>query len=87
MIVCPKCGADTRVSETRAAPSGVRRRRACLSTACDGRVTTLEVPLYVGDRLTGGVVMVPREQLRRMAALLAGILQEQVGTDTEDGAK
>lgn len=71
-----------RVTETRGAPSGIRRRRACRNSLCNGRLTTMEVAVNFYDRLSGGMVMVPRERLRQMAALLADALQEQVGVST-----
>jgi transcriptional regulator NrdR family protein len=46
MIVCPKCGCDTAVQETRPAAVGTRRRRICVDKACQGRVTTYEMPVY-----------------------------------------
>jgi len=39
MIPCPKCGGDTKVSETR----GNRRRRICADYTCNARITTREV--------------------------------------------
>jgi len=44
MILCPTCGSEARVSETRdAGESGyVRRRRICANESCRQRVTTYE---------------------------------------------
>lgn len=43
-MICPKCGADMRVVDTRAAENdSVRRRRAC--TGCSFRLTTYEITL------------------------------------------
>ena len=39
MIRCPRCGADTKVAETR----GAKRRRICSSITCNARLTTKEV--------------------------------------------
>lgn len=41
--VCPACGADSSVTETRPAPGAVRRRRLCMSIACSKRWTTYEL--------------------------------------------
>ena len=47
MMDCPKCGARTRVLDTREAASVmgncVRRRRRCVMKKCGFRYTTLEV--------------------------------------------
>jgi len=40
---CPVCGSTTRVSETRAAAYGSRRRRVCKSASCGHRFTTAEI--------------------------------------------
>jgi transcriptional regulator NrdR family protein len=40
MIVCPRCGSDTAVSETR----GHKRRRVCKDYSCNARLTTYEIP-------------------------------------------
>lgn len=47
MILCPVCGAKTRVLETRAP----RRRRGCRVTGCLGKVTTVEVAVPDGQAL------------------------------------
>ena len=39
MVVCPKCGGDTRVTETRSA----KRYRVCKDTTCNARLSTIEV--------------------------------------------
>jgi transcriptional repressor NrdR len=39
-VECPYCGADSRVSDSRPAADGVRRRRECLE--CERRFTTYE---------------------------------------------
>jgi transcriptional regulator NrdR family protein len=79
MIECPKCGGDTRITETRQALSGARRRRKCLLRGCDGRVTTIEIVVHEADRVPGGMALVSIAKLRKMAAVLADVLQEQVG--------
>lgn len=40
-MICPKCGAGSRVANSRKHQSTLRRRRVCL--LCDHRWTTLEV--------------------------------------------
>lgn len=41
MIACPKCGADTRVMETR----DERRTRVCMAVACGAKFVTVELPV------------------------------------------
>lgn len=53
MILCPLCGAKTRVLETRvtATAGGARRRRGCTAGECAGKVTTIEVVVPDGRAL------------------------------------
>lgn len=44
-IVCPACGGETEVMETRRNSGSLRRRRHCTDGACAGRVTTVEFPV------------------------------------------
>lgn len=48
-MICPKCGADTKVIETRTAEKNqIRRRRECLE--CKYRFTTYEITQIVKAR-------------------------------------
>lgn len=49
---CPNCGSEMHVTETRQSPVGIRRRRACDSKTCNGRLSTLEVVVASGSRAT-----------------------------------
>lgn len=40
-IICPACGGDTQVVDSRPSGQGIRRRRRCI--ACGERVTTHEL--------------------------------------------
>ncbi len=74
---CPTCGGETRVSETRANTSGLRRRRRCVDDACPGRTTTQEILVRGGDgdRYAAGVfVLVPRRLWTRLARLAKAFL-------------
>lgn len=44
-ILCPLCGCDTEVIETRRNLKSLRRRRKCRNVACTGKVTTVELAL------------------------------------------
>ena len=69
---CPTCGAATSVQETRSIPGGLRRRRRCVSTSCDGRLCTLELAAPATMRKWGEpMVFVPLAQLEEVARLLA----------------
>lgn len=72
---CPKCGAGTRVSETRVIEQGVRRRRFCLQPTCSGRQTTLEITVPKGKRHDGhDFVLIKRSDLVRLRAISIGAL-------------
>lgn len=51
------------VTETRANQSGIRRRRACLASGCDGRVTTQEIAMRVGHTGRGGQPLMESEHI------------------------
>ena len=69
MIACPVCEGKTRVVETRATNTGLRRRRYCLNPACTGRVSTIELPVeFVGGHgqykaADGDLVVISRRRL------------------------
>jgi transposase-like protein len=52
--VCPQCGGDTGVIDTRPYLDGVRRRREC--QACGYRYSTLEYSVAYIEELRGGDV-------------------------------
>ena len=60
---CPKCGADTRVLETRASKNHLRRARRCQSLTCGHRYGTREI-VVLGRN--GPSVMVDAEHLRKL---------------------
>ncbi len=81
MIACPVCGGETEVTETRTAGNASRRRRRCVVRACEGRVTTYEIPIadpqsVAAIGIGGGVVIVPRRWLEKLETRLARILGE-----------
>jgi transcriptional repressor NrdR len=49
-MTCPVCGGQTRITDSRAQPDVVRRRRECLE--CGYRFTTKELEVDVLERLT-----------------------------------
>lgn len=65
---CPRCQAETTVSETRISPAGMRRRRHC---ACGHRFTTIEVIVPVKSRHAGPMLLVSRNSFEKISALLA----------------
>jgi transcriptional regulator NrdR family protein len=90
MIACPKCGAPTRVKETRQTGSYARRRRLCSGLSCNGRVTTVEIPLNASrsaGRPSGDSVIVLRrdlEDLMRIAATLANTTEPLAADEEPD---
>lgn len=84
-IRCPRCRGETGVLETRQSSGAIRRRRACLESACTGRVTTVEMvaPMFRRKATTGGLVAVPSEDNadfavvpRKLLAAIADMLNE-----------
>lgn len=73
-----------RVTETRAAPCGIRRRRACVHLTCPGRLTTMEIVVPERQAIND-YVLVSREKLLAVASHLADVLQEQVGAPWSAG--
>lgn len=76
MIRCPRCGADTLVSETRASSNTTRRRRVCGNIACNGRVTTVEVAASggVSRRFDGPMSLVPTAEILAIRAAIDSLL-------------
>jgi hypothetical protein len=89
VIVCPKCGAESSVTETRATPAGARRRRRCAVLTCDHRFTTLELVVHgAGSNKAGaigGVTLVPTQKLRKLTKLVESItVSERVPGSWQD---
>ena len=82
MIVCPRCGGDTQVTETRSVGNYKRRRRVCNDVACGGKVTTVEIAVPPGQRNATELSIVPTKGLLAMRDAVARMLA--VG-DEEDG--
>ncbi len=82
-MLCPSCGCDTSVLETRKHPRGVRRLRRCQSTACLARLTTIEVVVPAhrkySDALVVVVDMLRVRQLRDAVQALDGLLGKDAG--------
>ena len=75
MIACLRCGAKTRVLETRGTATSVRRRRGCSAKSCTGKVTTVEVVVREGhpSLLAKGAVVVPSRQIAKLREIVATI--------------
>lgn len=76
MIVCPVCGGDTRVRETRATKCGLRRRRYCESISCTGRLTTYEIASS-GREPGDTAVIMPAEDLELIRKMCTSILGDK----------
>lgn len=78
MIACPLCGCPTEVVEARSSGTArVRRRRRCANVACDGKITTIELPL--GDHAAKHEQLVVMS--RRIAAAALRALREALGEE------
>ena len=75
MILCPICGAKTRVAETRVTQKSARRRRLCSVTNCTGKLTTVEIVMPQGSPFTlaTGTLLVSARHIARLRALAAKI--------------
>ena len=49
-MICPKCGADTIVVDSRRSDANIKRRRKCLR--CGNRFSTMEIDLDVYTALS-----------------------------------
>jgi transcriptional regulator NrdR family protein len=85
MRICPRCGADSRVLETREIElsfgPALRRRRAC-ARDCGWRMSTAELPLP----LVGSVhdpIVVSASLLRRVSDTVRVMLERQVPPSEE----
>lgn len=75
-IRCPRCGAATKVLETRDIPGGLRRRRQCCSANCEHRLTTLEMEAPPYEHYDASdIALVPRETLQRVVQQLQTALK------------
>ncbi len=69
---CPKCGKDSRVTETRIVAGNNRRRRTCTSATCTHRFTTIETIVESATRHDNCIVMIlPTATVYEMRAALA----------------
>lgn len=89
---CPKCGADSSVTETRHVEPGMnRRRRACNDLTCAFRFTTLELPVEGNRHYTNAVVVVlPRRaalELQAAMTLVAARLIDRMPLAKELGSE
>jgi hypothetical protein len=82
MIVCPRCGANTAVTETRYtyANTSARRRRRCVKAECGERITTVEV--IVGSLAKRGftenvedLVVISRGKLKRLHEIVTELVE------------
>lgn len=75
-IICPKCGGETEVNETRKCAGGLRRRRRCLTATCDGMVTTYEVPAppHISNWRGTPLVLVEQRQLEDLERAIGAAL-------------
>lgn len=75
-IVCPKCGGETEVIETRKRDEGLRRVRRCESPTCDGRITTYEVPAPPHKAAWRGrpLVLIERDRLEELERVIGAAL-------------
>lgn len=69
-FLCPACGGDTGVQQSRPEPGRVRRQRRCLDRECSGRVWTVEL---VEAAPPPDMVLVKRSVLRRLRSLVEAI--------------
>ncbi len=88
-MVCPVCGADTRVLDSRLAEDGesTRRRRVCRNEACGTRFTTyerIEQRFIVVVKKSGRHEAYDREKIRR--GLLRACTKRPIGADVIDRA-
>lgn len=76
---CPRCGAPTRVIETRHVDGGLRRRRCCAAYACSHKITTAELAVgqrwIDGNRTRGPVVAIRYRDLQTIAKLVNDVIQ------------
>jgi len=75
--LCPECGADTHVTDTRAYQDGIRRRRECDDPECKSRFSTIEYSVEYLEDMT----KFRKEAMRYR--LLCRVLREAL---TGDGA-
>ncbi len=82
---CPKCEADSRVSETRAISGNSRRRRHCNNVACGHRFTTIEAIVGSTIKHNDVVVMImPRASVAGIRSILALLDRGLAGDLSQD---
>lgn len=69
--MCPTCGAETRVTETRnTTQDHVRRRRICTLVTCGARITTIELVMNTHGRPTLDTLLVRRRDMEMILELV-----------------
>lgn len=80
MIACPFCGSDTAAIETRSTEHYVRRRRACRSVSCAGRVTTIEMAVPTGGMFrigkAGPMMLISTTALEQLRAMVDELIRK-----------
>lgn len=71
---CPRCNADSFVTETRAVPAGLRRRRQC--DYCGHRFSTVEQIVPERARYNEPMAFVPKAALDAAIAGLRALTSE-----------
>jgi transcriptional regulator NrdR family protein len=82
MILCPVCGTETTVIETRTSKQNARRRRACKRTSCGTTITTVEFVVPSGKRVAADAMLVRRADLVRILEIAGTALAEPPTMDT-----
>ncbi len=77
-ITCPRCQGRTEVIDTRENARGIRRRRACLTPGCGGRVSTLELQVPSGSAIDGRDLALVEVRAMRRAITALSLLDEQL---------
>lgn len=93
MIVCPECGADSVVLETRSYAIGARRRRKCIgeNSTCNHKFTTYEIVIDTDGRVELGrgeaLGVVRISDLERIRELLGKVTPLILPADDEPETK
>lgn len=83
--VCPRCGTETRVLETRDSGNRTKRIRMCTAQACRFRFGTVEIIRSRGA--TPDAILIPRLLVRRVrkhVVSLLEVLDEILGSTLEE---
>jgi len=78
-MVCPRCGFDTKVFDSRPVKNGkrTRRRRICLSSSCRYRFTTVEEIRYSVRSATGYSQPFSEKKLFRSRSARQGSIDQE----------